>query len=406
MNAIDLTGPAKKVYEGVFTPLSEQLATVREAKKVDPYGRPPYLKLQTQNEKNLWEVKIATYLIDYNAQFSSLQGAYAGSRNFMANTLNSSGAGSWLSSWSFGYIDPWNCSRGHTATALRTAIAAFRPAIFQFKESLEGFNSIESLETFKTKIVEIKKTIEEAKKTVFYVYRTYDHKIEEGESEELQDQGSGPKGIFDQYQALCDMLNQEIIPLEEAILAKIDLLSSSPQNLEPKKSSSRSSLEFDSPEKASLWFCKQRLMQQKRVCGEDLSLLSLVGKKTHADLQRTCRLSGGVPEAFVNFAKSIDASLAKIYKGNQILSSQFVGEVYERSRKELEKEGLEMPVFARPDNFKMWLKELCSKDASRQVYQTIFTALLNPEASGPYRLDSAPSALNAIMVSEYFSMFE
>ncbi len=406
MNDVFLNGPARSAYDAVLVPLSEGLDEIIEIKRADVYHRPPYVKLQTKNEGDCESAKVYPYIIRQDSYLSSVYKVYAGARNLASNSMNSSGASGWLNDWSFGYIDPWNCNREKTAEVLRTSLVALRPSLHQIDAQLSQDGAFELLDVLDEKLSRLQQTVERAKKTIYYVYRTYDHGVDgPEEKEELADSGNGPECIYEQYRALCSLLD-DLSSLRERVAEKQALSKSQMISLASGSSLRESSLQFASPEAASLWFCKQRLNHRKRVCGGDEASLERLGRESYADLIRTHRLAQKTPESFIGFAKTIDREIAKVCRRDKIKSAQFVGEVYTRWLEKLKEEGVQVPLSIRPDHFKMWFKELCANEVSRIVYQAIFSALINSEGTGPYRLDCAPSALNAIMQSNYFPMFE
>lgn len=385
-----------------FKVLADQLIEIREAKKQDPYGRAPYVKLQTKEETDPKKLQISPYMIGEGSYLTHVHKMYAGTRNFTANAF-----GDFLNGWGGGYIDFWHCDRKCTALALQTANNALIEELNEWDQSIKGENQSQRLEEFSSFLSEAKQMLISAQKTVFYIHQTYAHLTpSEVQEEQIGEFEKGSKEIHEQYQAISDSIKR-IDALLRSVSLKMKPIGASfskseEEQMISKSTSAKDPLLFKDEKTASRWFLKQRDFCRKQAAarypGDSIEKIHL---QSSQDLSRSALLMGKAPQDFIRFAKSIDQEVKKTCRGDKISSSNFIAEVYERFK-------ISQPdlIEACPDSFKMWLKELCMKGVSSATYQALFSALMNEERTGPYRLDLAPSALNAIMISPFFGLFD
>lgn len=392
------SGDALRIYQRVYTPLSDSLDSIKVSK--NKYGSLPYVKLRTHSEENPQALEVYAHLIDNNSSLTVFKKAYAGTRNFTCNAL---------SSWSWGYLNTWICKRQMTATALKTAITAFSLGIKTFEENELSHLNEASLQDLQKEIVKITQTLENARKTIFYIYRTYDQNIEEDQVDKEDLTDSGPKEIREQYQALTRLIKEEIASLSEVIEQKLQELSPSiptvsTPTIEPEASPSEkisvkdeSRLIFKNEERASLWFTRQlnRRRNEAQVTGMDAF--------NDFEVQKNRNLEKKAPQDFINFAKTWDA----VFEGDDVRNYDAAKEVFERfSALLLSAEDIKLSL-SPPLSFKHLLKELCSQNAPRGAYQLLFRSLQNEAGTAPIGLNYEPALLNAIMShGGYFPMFD
>lgn len=391
------SGDALRIYQRVYTPLSESLDSIKESKKT--YGSLPYVKLRTHSEENPQALEVYARLIANNSYLTPIIKAYTGTWNLTSNAL---------SSWSWGYLNTWKCKRQMTATALKTAITAFSLGIKNFKENELSHLNEASLQDLQKEIVNITQTLENARKTIFYIYRTYDQKIEEDQVDKEDLTDSGPKEIREQYQALTRLIKEEIASLSEVIEQKLQELSPSiptvsTPTIEPEASPSEkisvkdeSRLIFKNEERASLWFTRQlnRHRNEAQVTGMD-AFHNFESKKRNMEKK--------APKDFINFAKTWDA----VFEGDDVRNYDAAKEVFERFSALLSStEDIKLSL-SPPLSFKHLLKELCSQNAPRGAYQLLFRSLQNEAGTAPIGLKYEAALLNAIMShGGYFPMFD
>lgn len=375
-----INGNALRVYESLFTQLYNDSETIA-ANSLDG---PPYVKLQTRFESDSQRVEAASYVIPPD-QYSAVFQAYAGSRNYLANTVNSWGMGSTINNWSWGYIDPWNCNRQKTGEALETALNEVAPSLEALGEKAQT-NDAAELKNVKEDLLKIEKLFSGVKKTIFFVYRTYDHSIQE----EITEQGNGPEEIFVQYERLSDMLDT-ISDLKNQIEEKISFDAKLVQSMP----TTRNSFSFKTEADASLWFCHQMIRCRNAIFKGNPFLKD---QGVYNDLMRQSKLSKDIPDTFKRFAKDLDEAVAM--DGG---SEDFVHELYQRFLKQLgESENL-----VSPNSFSEWLETLCQQEMSLDHYKAVFKALMNNSRNGPYRLNIAPRIMNTMMMNlQYFLLFD
>lgn len=429
-------GDALTVYKSVYCCLSGQLPEIKSRK--DGYGAAPYVKLQTKYETDLSNLIINPYLISMNSYGTKIHQAYAGTKHFAGNLINSSFLASPLKTISWGRIDPWNCNREMAAEALKTAITVFSAGVSDLDKLLEGSFEKATLEELRDQLATVSLTLCDAKKTVFFIYRTYDQVPADDETGDvIVSDGIGPEGIKEQYAALSRMIGQDFASVQQKVLAKIaqfdvvvDGSSSDVENegssddepvakkvLSPKKDGSSDEgevillafpeikvvaeeivmvdvkLVFRDEIQACSWFCRKMRERRDQVDG--------TGEQAYKNLTTMARVSQTVPKPFLLFAKSLD----HVFK-DKIARYDFVQQVYGRFTKCLSEKGIELEV-SRPDSFKMLLNELCAKGAPRPVYQALFQVLMNKDGTGPCGLRFEPAILNAIMNNgDYFKIFD
>lgn len=427
-------GNALAAYKSVFAPLCSQLPEIRSRK--DGYGAAPYVKLQTKYETDVTCLVINPYLITNNSFFSVFHKAYAGTKHLAGNTINSSFLSAPLKSMSYGFIDPWNCNREMTTQALKTAIIVFSSSISDLDAMLDGDLDKISLEELQSQLANVSQTLKDAKKTVFYIYRTYDQTPvtdEEMSAEHVVDD-TGTVALREQFKALDRMISTNLCSVQQKVQAKIaqfdvpvmgaqDIPSAFPketpvgvlerlpeviveefptiQLLEEaddlfvviEEAMVDAKLVFKDEVQACRWFCRKLSERRQQIDG--------TGDQAFKNLTTMARVSGTVPKPFILFAKSLD----HVFK-DKVALYDFIQCVYGRFTSLLSEKGIVIEV-PRPDNFKMLLSDLCAKGASREVYQTLFQALMNREGTGPYGLRFEPAVLNAIMNNgDYFKFFD
>ncbi|MBS0653536.1 MAG: hypothetical protein JSR39_08460 [Verrucomicrobia bacterium] len=427
-------GDALAAYKSVFGPLCSQLPEIRSRK--DGYGAAPYVKLQTKYETDVTCLMINPYLITNNSFFSVFHKAYAGTKHLAGNTINGSFLSAPLKSMSFGYIDPWNCNRQMTTQALKTAIIVFSSSIADLDAMLDGDLDKISLEELQSQLANVSQTLKDAKKTIFYIYRTYDQTPvtdEEMPAEQVVE-GSGTDALREQYMALDRMISSGLFAVQQKVQAKIeqfavpvpvaqDIPSALPKDtpvgvlvqlpeavveelpmiqlqeqvddliIVTEETMVDAKLVFKDEVQACRWFCRKLLERRQQIEG--------TGEQAFKNLTTMARVSGTVPKPFILFAKSLD----HVFK-DKVALYDFIQCVHGRFTSLLSEKGIVIEV-PRPDNFKMLLSDLCAKGASREVYQTLFQALTNREGTGPYGLRFEPAVLNAIMNNgDYFKFFD
>ncbi|MDP1607942.1 MAG: hypothetical protein Q8L98_01360 [Chlamydiales bacterium] len=375
-----INGDALRLCESFFA----QLYNDSEMIAANSLDGPPYVKLQTNFESDSRRVEAASYVIPPD-QYSLVFQAYAGSRNYVANTVNHWGMGSTINSWSWGYIDPWNCNRQKTGEALETGLNGVAPCLEALREKAQ-INDVGELKNVKEDLLKLEKLFSGVKKTIFFVYRTYDHSIGEG----ITEQGNGPEEIFVQYERLSDMLGA-ISDLKDQVEEKIGVDATLPQPM-PKV---QDSFSFKTEADASLWFCHQMIRCRNAIFKSNPFLKD---QGVYNDLMKQSKLSKDIPDTFKRFAKELDEAVAR-ERG----SEDFVQELYHRFLKQLgESENVIPPI-----SFSEWLETLCREEASLDHYKAIFKALMNDSKNGPYRLNMAPRIMNTMMMNpQYFLLFD
>ncbi|MBI3236441.1 MAG: hypothetical protein HYZ48_01835 [Chlamydiales bacterium] len=364
--------------------------TIRDIKKE---GMLPFVKLRTYNEADPRSIVVTPHIVSQNSYFCTLQRACAGTLHFAGNTIHQSGWQNSIKSWSFGYIDPWNCNRMMTALALKTSIAVLRQDVEGLQEELKKDLSHPEWKELKLQIEKNIETLRSAKKTLFYIYKTYTQEgMENREEETIENAGDGPLEIFEQDQNLGHLIEEELV----GVLSQIDRKITPPVSDQPlTPTPGKQALVFESHERASAWFLKRIAIARQDVQNKK-------GASVHKDLMSAHRIAGRIPQPFTEFAKSIDATFKSKIEGYA-----FIRRTYPRFLEQLQAEGLEIPQNHPPDTFKGWLGTMCKQSASQRAYQILFETLMNSSKTAPYDLRFEPAILNAILSSQnYFPLFD
>lgn len=357
-----LTGDAKSAFLKVFTPLSQFNNDIINSKNKCQHD--PYVSLRTYCELNLDEIQVSPVIVDNYGSFGFyFKSGASKARNLFCSSLNFTGR-------------TWHTAPDATAHMLQTATCALKTKISDINGCLPD-DKVE-LEALVSEVKLIKTTLKQCRFTVCHVFKTLVDPASEQYEQGTQLNSSAIKTQYDE-------LNSIIGELQE-LKVKISTKLNPPEVVQEKIPSVPKNLEFKTETDASKWFLFQIAQYRKA---------NWNGDKCFKDTMALGKGSEETPQAFYNFATSLDAAIK-----DPMLSHEFFAGYYSRCvQKEL------LPQFE-CNNFQELLCKLYKDKSERKLYQNVFRALLNESGTGPFGLKDESKIINKIFQSDYFPMFD